>query len=168
MFVIRVCRGMYVVVLFFFSSRRRHTRCALVTGVQTCALPISGLVTGQVDVAFDGLGSSASHIRAGSIRPLAVAAAKRSPSFPDVPTAAEAGVPDYEVSTWYAMWAPDGTPADIVKKMSEELVKALNAPKVKELWTSNGSATPNMTGERSEGRRVGKACVSTCRSRWSP
>src|SRR3546814_15480136 len=100
---------------------------------------LTGLVTGQVDVAFDGLGSSASHIRAGSIRPLAVAAAKRSPSFPDVPTAAEAGVPDYEVSTWYAMWAPDGTPADIVKKMSEELVKALNAPKVKEPWTNNGS-----------------------------
>src|SRR3546814_1033331 len=81
---------------------------------------LTGLVTGQVDVAFDGLGSSASHIRAGSIRPLAVAAAKRSPSFPDVPTAAEAGVPDYEVSTWYAKWAPDGTPADIVKKMSED------------------------------------------------
>src|SRR3546814_19191583 len=73
--------------------------------------------------------------------------AMRSPSCPDVPTAAEAGLPDYEVSTWYAMLAPDGTPADIVKKMSEDLVKALNAPKVKELWTSNGSATPNMTGE---------------------
>src|SRR3546814_18054276 len=45
------------------------------------------------------------------------------------------------------MWAPDGTPADIVKKMSEELVKALNAPKVKQLWTSNGSSTHNITGE---------------------
>ncbi|NLC35201.1 MAG: tripartite tricarboxylate transporter substrate binding protein, partial [Alcaligenaceae bacterium] len=74
------------------------------------------------------------------------AAAQRSPSFPDVPTAAEAGVPDYEVSTWYAMWAPAGTPPDIVEKMSEEIVKALNAPKVKELWASNGSAIPNLTG----------------------
>lgn len=107
---------------------------------------LSGLITGQVDIGFDGLGSSASHIRAGSIRPLAVAAAERSPSFPDVPTAAEAGVPDYEVSTWYAMWAPAGTPPDIVQRMSEEIVKALNAPRLKELWTSNGSTTPNMTG----------------------
>lgn len=126
---------------------------ALKTGVQLTHVPyqgagpmLSGLITGQVDIGFDGLGSSASHIRAGSIRPLAVAAAQRSPSFPDVPTAAEAGVPDYEVSTWYAMWAPAGTPPDIVQKMSEEITKALNAPKVKELWASNGSATPNLTG----------------------
>lgn len=128
---------------------------ALKTGIQLTHVPyqgagpmLSGLITGQVDIGFDGLGSSASHIRAGSIRPLAVASAQRSPSFPDVPTAAEAGVPDYEVSTWYAMWAPAGTPPDIVKKMSEEIVKALNAPKVKELWASNGSATPDLTGEQ--------------------
>lgn len=126
---------------------------ALKTGIELTHVPyqgagpmLTGLITGQVEVAFDGLGSSASHIRAGSIRPLAVASAQRAPSLPDVPTVAEAGVPDYEVSTWYAMWAPAGTPPDIVKKMSEELVKALNAPKVKELWASNGSATPNLTG----------------------
>ncbi len=107
---------------------------------------LTGLITGQVEVAFDGLGSSASHIRSGAIRPLAVAAAKRSPSLPDVPTAAEAGVPDYEVSTWYALWAPKGTPADVVATMAAEVNKALNAPKVKELWASNGSATPNLTG----------------------
>ncbi|WP_425439574.1 Bug family tripartite tricarboxylate transporter substrate binding protein [Pollutimonas bauzanensis] len=126
---------------------------ALKTGIALTHVPyqgagpmLTGLITGQVDVAFDGLGSSASHIRAGSIRPLAVAAAKRSPSLPDVPTVAEAGVPDYEVSTWYAMWAPAGTPPAIVDSMAAELTKALNAPKIKELWISNGSATPNLTG----------------------
>ncbi|NYT62100.1 tripartite tricarboxylate transporter substrate binding protein [Alcaligenaceae bacterium] len=126
---------------------------ALKTGIELTHVPyqgagpmLTGLITGQVDAAFDGLGSSASHIRAGSIRPLAVAAAKRSPSMPDVPTVAEAGVPDYEVSTWYAMWAPAGTPADIVSRMSEELTKALNTPKVAELWKNNGSAIPNLTG----------------------
>ena len=128
---------------------------ALKTGVEFTHVPyqgagpmLGGLITGQVDLAFDGLGSSASHIRAGSIRPLAVASAKRSPSFPDVPTVAEAGVPDYEVSTWYAMWAPAGTPSDIVERMSDEIVKALNSPKIKELWASNGSAIPNLTGEK--------------------
>lgn len=126
---------------------------ALKTGVELTHVPyqgagpmLTGLITGQIDVAFDGLGSSATHIRAGSIRPLAVAAAKRSPSLPDVPTVAEAGIPDYEVSTWYALWAPVGTPADIVAKMADEVTKALNAPKVKELWLSNGSATPTLTG----------------------
>ncbi len=128
---------------------------ALKTGIELTHVPyqgagpmLSGLITGQVDVAFAGLGSSASHIRANSIRPLAVASAERSPSFPDVPTVAEAGVPDYQVSTWYAMWAPAGTPADIVDRMAEELVKALNSPKIKELWASNGSGIPNLTGAR--------------------
>src|SRR5690606_38396690 len=128
---------------------------ALKTGIELTHVPyqgagpmLSGLITGQVDLAFDGLGSSACHIRAGSIKPLAVAAAERSPSSPDVPTVAEAGVPDYQVSTWYAMWAPAGTPQDIVDKMADEVVKALNSPKVKELWASNGSAIPNLTGAK--------------------
>ncbi|PLC55277.1 ABC transporter substrate-binding protein [Pollutimonas nitritireducens] len=126
---------------------------ALKSGVELTHVPyqgagpmLTGLITGQVDLAFDGLGSSASHIRAGTIRPLAVAAAKRSPSLPDVPTVAEAGIPGYEVSTWYAMWAPKGTPQDVVTKMASEITKALNSAKVKELWLSNGSATPNLTG----------------------
>lgn len=107
---------------------------------------LSALIGGQVDLAFDGLGSSAGHIRAGSIKPLAVAAAQRSPSFPDVPTVAEAGVPGYEVSTWYAMWAPAGTPQPVVDKMIAEVTKALNTPKIKEIWAGNGSTIPNVTG----------------------
>jgi tripartite-type tricarboxylate transporter receptor subunit TctC len=127
---------------------------ALKSGIEIVNVPyqgagpmLSGLITGQVDMAFDGLGSSAGHIRAGSIRPLAVAAAERVPTLPDVPTVQEAGIPDYEVSTWYAMWAPAGTPAEATKRMTEEIVKALNAPKIKELWSSNGTVTPNMTGD---------------------
>lgn len=107
---------------------------------------LAALIGGQVDLAFDGLGSSSNHIRAGTIKPLAVAAKERSPSFPDIPTAAEAGVPNYEVSTWYAMWAPAGTPQPVVDKMAAEIVKALNTPKLKETWASNGSAVPNLTG----------------------
>jgi len=128
---------------------------AMQTGTELVDVPyqgagpmLSALIGGQVDLAFDGLGSSAGHIRAGSIKPLAVAAAKRSPSFPDVPTAAEAGVPNYEVSTWYAMWAPAGTPDEAVQKMIEAIRQALATPKLREAWASNGSAVPDMTGER--------------------
>jgi len=128
---------------------------AMQTGIELVDVPyqgagpmLAGLIGGQVDMAFDGLGSSAGHIRSGRIKPLAVAAARRSPSFPDVPTAAEAGVPGYEVSTWYAMWAPAGTPPAVVEKMAAEITKALNDPKVKEAWTAAGSATPDLTGER--------------------
>jgi tripartite-type tricarboxylate transporter receptor subunit TctC len=73
-----------------------------------------------------------------------VAAPRRSQAFPDVPTTAEAGVPGYEVSTWYALWAPRNTPAAIVDKMTAEVQKALNAPEVKASWISNGSETPNL------------------------
>ena len=126
---------------------------AMQTGIKLVDVPyqgagpmLSALIGGQVDLAFDGLGSSAGHIRAGSIKPLAVAAPERSPSLPDVPTAAEAGVPNYVVSTWYAIWAPAGTPKEAVDKMSAEITKALNAPKIKETWTGNGSAVPTLTG----------------------
>uniref|UniRef100_UPI002FCA8FD0 Bug family tripartite tricarboxylate transporter substrate binding protein n=1 Tax=Bosea sp. (in: a-proteobacteria) TaxID=1871050 RepID=UPI002FCA8FD0 len=88
------------------------------------------LVAGQVDLAFDGLGSSAAQIAGGKLRALAVAAPKRTPAFPDVPTAAEAGLPGYEVSTWYAMWAPKNTPPEVVEKMTAELKKALAAPMI--------------------------------------
>lgn len=109
---------------------------------------LSDLIAGQVDMMFDGLGSSAQHIRAGRIKALAVASSKRSPAFPNVPTAAEAGVPNYEVSTWYAMWVPKGTPKEIVDRLYTETEKALNTPDLKQAWISNGSETPQFTQEQ--------------------
>ena len=106
---------------------------------------LQDLIAGQVDMMFDGLGSSASHIKGGRIKALAVASAKRAPGFPDIPTAAEAGVPGYEVSTWYAMFAPKGTPADIVQRMGAEVQKALASPELTKAWHNNGSEVPNMS-----------------------
>jgi tripartite-type tricarboxylate transporter receptor subunit TctC len=97
------------------------------------------LLAGHVDLAFDGLGTSAAQVVAGRLRPLAVASPQRSPTVPDVPTAAEAGLPGFEVSTWYAMWAPKGTPEPIVARMAEELKTALETPYIKETWVRNGS-----------------------------
>ncbi len=71
---------------------------------------LQDIVAGQVDVLFDGLGSSAPQIQSGRLRGLAVAAPTRSDAIPDVPTAKEAGLDNYEVATWYALWAPKGTP----------------------------------------------------------
>ncbi|WP_251864583.1 tripartite tricarboxylate transporter substrate binding protein [Achromobacter sp. Marseille-Q4962] len=126
---------------------------AMQTGIKLVDVPyqgagpmLSALIGGQVDLAFDGLGSSSGHIRAGAIKPLAVAAEKRAPSLPEVPTATEAGVPNYVVSTWYAIWAPAGTPQPAVDRMAAEITKALNTPKLRETWISNGSDIPNLTG----------------------
>ena len=107
---------------------------------------LQDLVAGQVDLMFDGLGSSATHIRSGRLRGLAVAADKRAPGFPDIPTTVEAGVPTYKVATWYGLWAPKGTPADIVGTMSSEMRKALTSDELKATWTSLGTETPNLYG----------------------
>ena len=120
----------------------------IVTGTQIDHIPYKGagpalqdLVGGQVDLMFDGLGSSSSHIKGGRIKPLAVAAKTRAPSLPDVPTAAQAGVDGYEVSTWYALWAPAGTPKEIVDRMVVEVGKALASDQVKTIWAQQGAVT---------------------------
>jgi tripartite-type tricarboxylate transporter receptor subunit TctC len=106
---------------------------------------LQDLIAGNVDMMFDGLGSSAQHIRAGRIKPLAIAAPKRSPAFPNVPTSAEVGMPEYVVSTWYGIWGVKGTPKEILDRMHAEVVKALNAPELREIWASNGSEIVSMT-----------------------
>jgi tripartite-type tricarboxylate transporter receptor subunit TctC len=104
------------------------------------------LIAGHVPVVFDGLGSSAGPIRAGQLRALAVAAPKRVPAFPDLPTAAEAGLAGYEVSTWYGLFAPKNTPPAIVDQMIKELQKAMQTPAIKEAWERNGSDVPDVAG----------------------
>jgi tripartite-type tricarboxylate transporter receptor subunit TctC len=106
---------------------------------------LQDLIAGNVDMMFDGLGSSAQHIRSNRIRAIAVAAPKRVPAFPNLPTAAEAGLPGYEVATWYGIWAVKGTPKEIVDRMYDEVVKAINSPELRETWTNNGSETGVMT-----------------------
>ena len=108
---------------------------------------LADLMAGQVDMMFDGLGSSAQNIKSGKIKALAVASEKRVAAFPNLPTASEAGVPGYVVSTWYGLWAPKDTPKEIVDKMTVEVTKALNSPELKDIWLNNGSETPHLIGD---------------------
>lgn len=100
---------------------------------------MTALLGGEIDMIFEGLGSAASHIRAGSIRALAVTSPKRSPAFPDIPTMAEAGVPGFESLSWYGLWAPAGTPPEIVKRLQEEVAKAFASTDLKGTWASQGA-----------------------------
>ena len=103
------------------------------------------LVAGQVDMMFDGLGSSAGHIKGGRIKAVMVAGAKRNPAFPDVPCAAELGLPDYTVSTWYGLWAPRATPADVQARIVEEVRRAAASDEIKAIWASNGAEFGTLT-----------------------
>ncbi len=107
---------------------------------------LQDLIAGQVDMCFDGLGSSASHIRGGRIRAIAVASQRRAPGFGEVPTTIEAGVPSYQVATWYGMWAPKGTPAEAVNAMQAALKGSLESPEIRTAWTGFGSETPTTYG----------------------
>ncbi|WP_309682281.1 tripartite tricarboxylate transporter substrate-binding protein, partial [Polaromonas sp.] len=106
---------------------------------------LQGLISGDIDMMFDGLGSSASHIKGGRIKALMVSGGKRNPAFPDVPSAAELGLPDYTVTTWYGMWAPKGTPAEVQTRIVEELRKAAATDELKTIWASNGAEFGNLT-----------------------
>ena len=108
---------------------------------------LQDLIAGQVDIMFDGLGSSANHIKGGRIRGIAVASDKRAPGFPELPTAAESGVPTYQVATWYGIWAPKGTPRELITAMQNEMRKALNSDELKTMWTGLGTETPNLWGD---------------------
>ena len=108
---------------------------------------LQDLLAGQVDLMFDGLGSSAAHIKAGRLKGLAVAGDKRAPGFPDLPTAAEGGVPTYQVATWYGLWAPKGTPKDAITTMQAEMKKAFASDEIKSAWTGLGTNVPNLWGD---------------------
>lgn len=96
------------------------------------------LMGGQVDASFQNVNSVLQYIKAGKMRPLAVTSAKRSAVLPDVPTMSEAGVPNVEVTSWQAIVAPKGLPADVRTKAQAAFVEALNSPKVKDQFTSIG------------------------------
>ena len=116
------------------------------TGVNLTHIPYKGagpmmqdLLAGQVDMAFDGMATSAPQIKAGKLKALAVTTAQRSFVDPSVPTMQEAGLPGYVVSTWYAMWAPKGTPKEAIDRMYQETVKAMRSPELKGVWESQGA-----------------------------
>ncbi len=105
------------------------------------------LLAGQVDLAFDGMGTSASQIKAGKLKPLAITSRVRNPVLPDVPTMQEAGVKGYEVQTWYAIWALKGTPKPIKDRMYKEIVTAMNHPDLKRVWATQGADPGGMPPE---------------------
>ncbi len=109
---------------------------------------LNDLLAGNVDMMFDGLGSSAQHIRAGRIKALAIASPKRSPAFPNLPTSAEVGMPDYVVSTWYGIFGVKGTPKEILDRMHTEVVKAVSSPEMRDIWASQGSDTATMSQDQ--------------------
>lgn len=100
---------------------------------------VSDLLGGQINYMFDSITSARPHIQSGKLRALGVTTAKRSSTLPDVPTLAEAGVPGYEVSPWFAVFMPAATPKPIVTKLNAALLAAMKDPEVVKRFESIGA-----------------------------
>jgi tripartite-type tricarboxylate transporter receptor subunit TctC len=127
----------------------------LKTGVDIVHVPYRGggpavadTLGGQVWLLFVTMPAAMAHVRAGKLRALAVTTAKRNPGAPEIPTVAEAlSLPDYEVDSWYAMFAPAKTPAPIVARMHKELVRVIQMPDIKQKLLEQGGDTVGSSPE---------------------
>jgi len=109
---------------------------------------VTDLLAGQVDVMFDNIPNVINHVRAGKMKAYAVSSPKRSQLAPDVPTVAEAGLPGYEVSVWFGVLVPAGTPQPIVQRLNTEIVKVVTAPDVRERFGKQGVEVQTSTPEQ--------------------
>src|ERR1700704_5543302 len=102
------------------------------------AAAINDLIAGRVHLMFESLNSIAPHAKSGTVRPLAVSGARRSPGFPDLPTVAEAGVPGYAAPTWSGVIAPAGVPRPIIEKLNAGINKAIESQTFRDRFASIG------------------------------
>ncbi len=108
---------------------------------------MTDMIGGQVQVMFDNMPSALPHVKAGKLRALAVTSAQRSPSAPDVITMGEAGVPGFDVQSWFGLVAPKGTPKDIIARVNAEAVNALATAEIKERFLDLGAVPAPMSPE---------------------
>jgi tripartite-type tricarboxylate transporter receptor subunit TctC len=126
---------------------------------------LNDLVGGQVDYMCDQIVNLVSQVKGGAIKAYAIATPSRSPALPDVPTTKEAGLPEYQVSAWNALFAPKGTPKEIVAKLNETYVKALDDEATRKRLLELGSELPDKAGRTPEA--LGKLVASEV-ARWTP
>jgi tripartite-type tricarboxylate transporter receptor subunit TctC len=121
-------------------------------GIKLSHIPYKGsnpalmdALAGNVNLLVSSLPSAMGQIKAGKLRPLAVTSAKRSSSLPDVPTVAESGFKDFDVSTWYGLFAPAGTPANVVSTVNAEVNKLLATADMKAAINAQGAEPETMS-----------------------
>jgi tripartite-type tricarboxylate transporter receptor subunit TctC len=108
---------------------------------------VAKVVRGSIDYVMSPASIAAPHLQDGTLVPLGVTSAKRSPALPDVPTIAEAGVAGYDFPIWYGVWAPSGTPRDVVERLAGDIAATISEPTVHDRLVAYGMAPLNMTPE---------------------
>jgi tripartite-type tricarboxylate transporter receptor subunit TctC len=111
-------------------------------------LAVTAVIGGEISLVFGAVAQSAPQVKAGRLRALGVTSLRRSPVMPDVPAIAEAGVPGFEVSTWYGLLAPAATPRAVIERINAELVRILALPEVRERLAAEAFELPSDTPEQ--------------------
>ena len=106
---------------------------------------LTELLAGRVDMIFDQPASSEAYVKAGKLKPLAVTSRTRMPAYPDVPTMIESGFPGFEAISWFGLAFPAGTPREVVEAMNREVVRALNAPDLRQKFEAAGITPTSLT-----------------------
>ncbi len=126
----------------------------IVAGVKLVHVPYKGVnlamndvLSGEVHLVVIGIPAAAPHIKAGRLRALALIAPQRSPALPEVPTIAEAGLRDFEVTTWYGILAPAGAPRPIVTRLNAEIVRTMHGPELRDRLAAMGTDPATSTPE---------------------
>jgi len=123
---------------------------------------VTDLIGGQVQFMFDNMPSSWPHVKGGKLRALAVTTAKRSPTAPDLPTMQESGFDKFDVSSWFGLIAPAGTPPEVIEKLNAVMVKAQDNPEVQKAFAGLGAV-----GEKTTPAEFGAFIKSEVES-WAP
>ena len=136
------------------NGTTRHLACEMfnaAAGIKAEHVPYKGtgpattaLLGGEIDYIFEALGSAAQHIRSGKLKAIAVTSTKRSPSFPEIPTAIEQGLAGFDVTSWYGLWVPVGTPPAVVQRLHTLVGRAFEDAEIRELWFKLGAEAGGM------------------------
>ena len=136
------------------SSHLGFEQFSLMAGIRMSHVPYKGLplatgdtIAGNLTMTWDSISASAPMIRNQRLRALGIGSLKRSPLMPDLPTIAEAALPGFELVSWYGIFAPAGTPADIVRRLNSEIVKAVASPELREQYAALGATQVSNTPE---------------------
>jgi tripartite-type tricarboxylate transporter receptor subunit TctC len=124
----------------------------LMSGTRMTHVPFKGVapsvvavIAGQIDLTFATIAATLQQVRAHRLRALGMSTAQRSQAMPEVPTIAEAGVPGYEMNTWYGLFGPAATPKDVVQKLNAEVMRIVKLPDVRERLFADGADPGNLT-----------------------